>query len=672
MRKREQGILTVESSIVLTLLLLAMLFLFSFARMYRAQNLMGHATLQTADAVALESFLRETALSSDVNDVVHLSNLLTESTAISAESLESLRSANLPKIAKQKFVAAIAATEQEADRKLRNMGVRNGLDGVDLSQSYVDLGRDDVIIIATYTLDMQFPAFGADGLTVTKTAKAKTFGDILFEVSTSVNQPTWGSTKGDDKVVHGSTVILTATPNYGYKFVSWNDGVTDNPRTVTVTNASHYQAIFERDSFGVNLNTKVEYDASIAGMSHNAYGTVEGAGNYLFEETATIKAVPAVNYMFVKWSDGVTDNPRTLIVNETKHFTAVFKPVQKTVTVKSSNASYGWAKVRQGGTESTSLSVEYGSNVQLIASTYDSVRYSFVKWSNDDTGNTTVVTVKEDITYEAIFKANTYTVRFYADNHEVHTAEVLQGSSIEGSFATTRASMPANPTSYRKYFKNWTYNGGQTFTKTTSVNGSIRVDAQFGIPSIKISGGRTGENTTRFSVDTVPSGMSVSWTSSNNNVATVDSWGNIACQVPGEVTITAYFELDGQRYDDTVKVRVNETTYTMGYCMNMLNRVRHYTKDHNPTRSTNHHCYTLSNTQYALKRNVTAGELRELENSGMTCEGYQYKSKITYSGWNDSGETGYIMWNGSGYALYFKRGQFGPGGFYVGSIEHVN
>ena len=215
MKKRERGMLTVESSVVLTLLLMAMLFLFSFARMYRAQNLMAHATLQTADAVALESFLRETALSADVNDVVYLANNIADSTAISAEGLESLRSADLSKIAKQKFIAAIAATEQEADTKLRNMGVRDGLNGVDFSQSYMDLGRDDVIIVAIYDLEMQFPVFGDGHLTVNKTAKAKTFGDsrVTF-TEEQIRKETarclcCGATKVDQYMCVGCGVCVT-------------------------------------------------------------------------------------------------------------------------------------------------------------------------------------------------------------------------------------------------------------------------------------------------------------------------------------------------------------------------------------------------------------------------------------------------------------------------------
>ncbi len=566
MKKRECGMLTVESSIVLTLLLMAMLFLFSFARLYRAQNLMAHATLQTADAVALESFLRETALSSDVNDVVYLANSITNSTAISAEGLESLRSANLPKIAREKFVAAVAATEQEADIKLRSLGVRDGLDGVDFSQSYMDLGRDDVIIVAIYDLEMQFPVFGGGNLTVNKTAKTKTFGDILFEVSTSVNEPTWGTTKGDDKVVHGSTVTITATPNYGYKFVSWNDGNTDNPRTVTVTGASQYTAIFERDSFGINLSTKITYNTTYAGIRHTSYGSVAGAGNYLYMDNVTITATPSDSqkYEFVSWDDGVTDNPRVVTVTDTKHYVAIFRPVMKRVTVKSNNNVYGWAEVSQGSSKGASIQVEYGSNVQLWAITKDEVLYSFDKWSNQATGTSTSVTVEDNITYEAFFRANTYTVHFYADNREVHTTEVLRGSSVVGSSGVTGSSMPQNPTAYRQYFKKWSYNG-QEFTGTTPVNGSIRVDARFGTPSITILGGASGGNSTTFTARTIPENMNVVWSSSNKDVISVDN-GRVTAKYFGKETITASFVYNGETYSATKQVVASMSVTVEYYC----------------------------------------------------------------------------------------------------------
>ena len=37
---------------------------------------------------------------------------------------------------------------------------------------------------------------------------------------------------------------MTATPNEGYEFTGWNDGNTENPRTVTVTSDTAFVAIF--------------------------------------------------------------------------------------------------------------------------------------------------------------------------------------------------------------------------------------------------------------------------------------------------------------------------------------------------------------------------------------------------------------------------------------------
>lgn len=486
MKKREQGILTVEASAILTVVLLCILFLFSFSRVYRAQNMVSHATLQSADAVAIESYLRETALQTDAQDVVNLASMITESSSISAESLESLRSANLPKIAKQKFVAAIAETEAEADKKLRLLGVKDGIAGIDFSESKMDLANDDVIVAITYTIEMQFPVFGADEMTVTKSAKAKTFGEILFEVSTEPNVPGWGTTTGDDKVVHGSTVTITAVPNYGYKFVSWNDGVTDNPRTVTVTDAQHYVAIFEKEAFGVNIRNKIEYNHDVSGITHRNYGSFTGAATYLYLDNAVLKATPTEHYEFKGWDidgNGTIDNENqtmTLVVDKTyNHIQAVFKPKIYTVSVKSNNTTFGTALVSQSKESRTLLQVEYGSKVTLNAALTNSTLYRFVKWSDNDRNATRTVTVlSNNVTYTANFEHNTCTVKFYNGDIEYHSTQVIIGSSISTSDAVSAAMPAKNPERTDVTFKEWNCNG-TTFTNTTKVSQDISVKAKY-------------------------------------------------------------------------------------------------------------------------------------------------------------------------------------------------
>ena len=62
-----------------------------------------------------------------------------------------------------------------------------------------------------------------------------------YNVEVSVNDETFGSVAVESDC---STATLTATANEGYVFFSWNDGNTDNPRTVALTSDTAFTAIF--------------------------------------------------------------------------------------------------------------------------------------------------------------------------------------------------------------------------------------------------------------------------------------------------------------------------------------------------------------------------------------------------------------------------------------------
>ena len=67
-------------------------------------------------------------------------------------------------------------------------------------------------------------------------------------ISTSVNNNSMGSVTGAGTYNKGESVTLTAVPNEGYKFLSWGDGVTDNPRTVIAEEDQViYSAIFQAE-----------------------------------------------------------------------------------------------------------------------------------------------------------------------------------------------------------------------------------------------------------------------------------------------------------------------------------------------------------------------------------------------------------------------------------------
>ena len=66
--------------------------------------------------------------------------------------------------------------------------------------------------------------------------------DLSFELSVSVNDEAYGSVAIESPSCAVRT--LTATPNEGYEFTGWNDGNTENPRTVTITSDTAFMAIF--------------------------------------------------------------------------------------------------------------------------------------------------------------------------------------------------------------------------------------------------------------------------------------------------------------------------------------------------------------------------------------------------------------------------------------------
>lgn len=73
------------------------------------------------------------------------------------------------------------------------------------------------------------------------------WSDDVYVLTLEANDPTMGSVFGGGTYEAGTEATLTATPNEGYRFVCWQDGNTDNPRTVTVTADATYTATFEAE-----------------------------------------------------------------------------------------------------------------------------------------------------------------------------------------------------------------------------------------------------------------------------------------------------------------------------------------------------------------------------------------------------------------------------------------
>ena len=176
---------------------------------------------------------------------------------------------------------------------------------------------------------------------------------------------------------------IKATPDEGYRFVRWTDGVTDNPRRVTLTQDTAFNAEFAPIMYNLTVRSNDE-----------TMGTVSGGGEYKPNSEVTIEAHAYDGYRFIKWTDGITDNPRNITITQDTTFYAEFAPITHKLTVLSNNEKMG--TVSGGG--------EYrpGSIVTIEAQANEGFR--FTRWNDNITENPRDITLSQDSTFTAYFE----------------------------------------------------------------------------------------------------------------------------------------------------------------------------------------------------------------------------------------------------------------------------
>lgn len=177
-----------------------------------------------------------------------------------------------------------------------------------------------------------------------------------FEITAITDQPHMGTVSGSGSYNYLSEQYVTATPlDARYRFVSWSDGNTDNPRSITITKDETYTAIFEQTHAWLTISP-----------SEKNAGTFDGPGFYEIGEKVLVQANPAPYYRFVKWSDGSTQNPRRITMTGDITLTAYFvdelaeesfvNPGQVLVEPDSTNAMFSWPQTE--GSNSYSLEIK--------------------------------------------------------------------------------------------------------------------------------------------------------------------------------------------------------------------------------------------------------------------------------------------------------------------------
>ncbi|MBQ0015885.1 MAG: leucine-rich repeat protein, partial [Bacteroidales bacterium] len=325
--------------------------------------------------------------------------------------------------------------------------------------------RSPVTLVATPNVDYHFQRW-SDGSTqnpryLSATEDAHYTAFFLSNVSSIAvgnNNPEMGTVSGSGVFYYKNRVVVSATPHYGYHFTQWDDGDPQNPRTVEVSQDSVFRA-----NFAVNI-----YAVSATG-NKSAMGSVSGSGNYNYLSAAAVTANASLGYHFVQWNDGNTNNPRNFTVESDTSFVAQFAANDYAISATANDPQMG--SVFGGGT------YKYGSNATLSASaTYG---YHFGQWSDGNTENPRTVTVTGRANYTAQFVINTYTIATES------SAPALGTASGGGSYAYgSRVSVEATP-AYGYHFAQW--NDGNTENpRTIAVTRNATYMAQFAINNYSV------------------------------------------------------------------------------------------------------------------------------------------------------------------------------------------
>jgi hypothetical protein len=258
---------------------------------------------------------------------------------------------------------------------------------------------------------------------LSSTAVTLTDGDANIQANFSINEYTLTYSAGPNGTLSGPQVQtiehgsngepVTATPDAGYLFSGWSDGVTDNPRTdINITGDITVQAEFEIRTYTLTYS---------AGPN----GTLSGSLVQTLEHGSSgepVTATPNAGYLFSRWSDGVTDNPRTDI-NITGDITVQAEFEIRTYTLTYSAGPNGTLSGPQVQT------VEHGSSGEPVTAT-PNAGYLFSRWSDGVTDNPrTDINITGDITIQAEFEIRTYTLTYSAGPNGSLSGPLLQ--SIE-------------------------------------------------------------------------------------------------------------------------------------------------------------------------------------------------------------------------------------------------
>ena len=235
------------------------------------------------------------------------------------------------------------------------------------------------------------------------------FAKNEYSIATESSNTAWGITAGDTMALYLDHVTISATPNYGYHFVHWNDNNESNPRSVVLSQDSTFVATFAKNTYSV---TKI---------ANSTQGSISGKSSAEYLDEVELTATPKYGYHFVQWSDGNKENPLPFVLTKDTTFTAEFAKNTYSIATASSNPAWG--------STAGDYSALYLDELEISASAI--YGYHFDHWNDGNNENPRTITVTEDKTYTATFAKNVYGVTKQCNSEQGYITGVSQAEYLD-------------------------------------------------------------------------------------------------------------------------------------------------------------------------------------------------------------------------------------------------
>jgi len=290
----------------------------------------------------------------------------------------------------------------------------------------------------------------------------------------------------------GTTVELTAEPDFGWTFVEWQGDLQgdENPQTILMDEDKSVTAVFERDEF--ELNIEVEGNGSVSDEVIDDPGK-----SFTYETVVELTAEADEGWQFARWEGDLSgsNNPEQITIDDNKNVVAVFEREGFELTINTD----GDGDVQTEVIDDPSKTSTYPFETVLELTAESSAGWEFSHWEGDlsGSGNPQQITMDQDKEVTAVFEMEEYSLSTNTDGSGSIDVDPDQSSYHYGDEVTLTA-QPADGWNFVEWQGDLS---GSSNPETITMDGDKSITAVFETQQFSINTSTDGNGSVSLDPD---------------------------------------------------------------------------------------------------------------------------------------------------------------------------